>query len=221
VFNMIPAFPMDGGRVLRACMAMRMEYSRATRIAANIGQGLALVFGIIGLFSNPFLLLIAVFIWFGAAQEAAATEAKASIGDLPVREAMLTNFRTLSPHDTLGDVARLLIEGSQQDFPVLDGERVVGVLTHPRLFEILRERGEWTPVAEAMERDFRMLRPDERLDGVLFQTEPGRTVMPVAHAGRLVGLLTAENIGELLMIRSARALRVSTPPPLPSTHHVH
>ena len=221
VFNMIPAFPMDGGRVLRAVLALRMEYARATRIAASIGQGLAVVFGVIGLFSNPFLMLIAVFIWFGAAQEAAAADAKASIGDLPVREAMLTNFRTLSAHNTLGDAARLLIEGSQQDFPVLDGERVVGVLTHARLFEVLRERGEWTPVAEVMECDFRILRPDEPLDGALFQAVPGSTVMPVARHGRLVGLLTAENIGELLMIRSARALRASVPPPLPSTHHVH
>lgn len=218
VFNMIPAFPMDGGRVLRAVLAMRMEYARATRIAARIGQGLAAVFGIIGLFSNPFLMLIAVFIWFGAAQEAAATDAKASIGDLLVREAMLTNFRTLSPRDSLGDATRLLIEGSQQDFPVLDGERVVGVLTHSRLFEVLRERGEWTSVADAMERNFRSLRPDERLDGALFQAEPGLTVMPVVRDGHLVGLLTAENIGELLMIRSARALRPSLPPPLPSTH---
>jgi len=221
LFNMIPAFPMDGGRVLRALLALRMEYARATRIAASIGQGLAVVFGVIGLFSNPFLMLIAIFIWFGAAQEAAAADAKACIGDLPVRETMLTNFRSLSPHDALGDVARLLIEGSQQDFPVLDGERVVGVLTHARLYEVLRERGEWTPVGEAMEREFRMLRPDERLDGALFKTEAGTAVMPVARDGRLVGLLTTENIGELLMIRSARALRVSVPPPLSSTHHIH
>lgn len=218
VFNMIPAFPMDGGRVLRAVLAMQMEYARATRIAARIGQGLAAVVGVIGLFSNPFLMLIAVFIWFGASQEAAAADAKASISDLPVREAMLTNFSTLSPRDTLGDATRLLIDGSQQDFPVLDGERVVGVLTHSRLFEMLRERGEWTFVADAMERDFRSLRPDERLDGALFQAEPGLTIMPVVRDGHLVGLLTAENIGELLMIRSARALRPSLPPPLPSTY---
>ncbi len=94
---------------------------------------------------------------------------------------MPANFRTFSPHDALGDVARLLLDGSQQDFPVLDGERVVGVLTHARLFEVLRERGEWTPVAEAMERNFYSLRPDERLDVALCQTEPRSTVMPVAR----------------------------------------
>ncbi len=215
LFNMIPAFPMDGGRVLRALLALRLEYARATRIAATIGQALAIVFGLVGLFSNPFLLLIAVFVWFGATQEAAATDMKAAIGGLPVREAMLTDFRTLSPQETLGDATRLLIEGSQQDFPVLDDGRVVGVLSHARLFEVLRERGEWTSVAEAMERDFRTLHPDEPLEGALFQAEPGGTVLPIVRDGRLVGLITAENIGELLMIRAARALRGVGPPPLP------
>jgi CBS domain-containing protein len=215
---MIPAFPMDGGRVLRAVLALRLEYARATRIAATTGQALAFVFGFFGLFSNPFLLLIAVFIWIGASQEAAATDMKAAIGGLPVREAMLTNFHVLSPDDTLGDVTRLLIEGSQQDFPVVDDGRVVGVLAHARLFEVLRERGEWTLVAEAMEREFRTVRPDEQLDGALFQAEPGGTVLPVVRDGRLIGLITAENIGELLMIRSARAQFPTVPPPLPPAH---
>ena len=178
LFNMIPAFPMDGGRVLRAVLAMRMEYARATRISVSIGQGLALVFGVIGFFSNPFLMLIAVFIWFGAGQEAAATEMKATIRGLPVREAMLTDFRTLTPHATLGDATRLLIKGSQQDFPVLEDDRVVGILTHSRLFEVLRERGEWTRVSVAMERDFRTLSADEPLEGALFQSGAG----PHPHA---------------------------------------
>ncbi|MGB8169279.1 MAG: site-2 protease family protein [Chthoniobacteraceae bacterium] len=173
LFNMIPAFPMDGGRVLRALLALRLEYARATRIAATIGQGLAFAFGIVGLFSNPFLLLIAVFVWIGATQEAAATDMKAAIGGLPVREAMLTDFRTIPPHDT-------------------------------------------------MEREFRTLRPDEPLDGARFQAEPGRTVLPVVRNGRLVGLLTAENVGELLMIRAARSQHSTVPPPLPRTaSHVH
>lgn len=215
LFNMIPAFPMDGGRVLRAVLALRLEYARATRIAATIGQGLAIAFGFAGLFSNPLLLFIAAFIWIGASQEAAATDMKAAIGGLPVREAMLTDFRTLSPDDTLGAATRLLIEGSQQDFPVVVEGRVAGVLSHARLFEILRDRGEWTLVGEAMEREFRTLRPEEPLDGALFQAEPGQTVMPVVRNGQLVGLITAENIGELMMIRAARAQRGVEPPPLP------
>ena len=154
---------------------------------------------------------------------------KAAIGGLPVREAMLTDFRTLSPQDTLSVATRLLIEGSQQDFPVVDAGRVVGVLSHARLFEVLRERGEWTPVTEVMVRTFRTLRPDEPLDGALFQAEPGQTVLPVVRNGQLVGLVTAENIGELMMIRAARRERGAEPPPLPGAaptsfttqHHHH
>ena len=216
VFNMIPAFPMDGGRVLRALLAMRLEYAQATRIAATVGQALAIAFGFVGLFANPFLVLIAIFIWIGASQEAAATDMKAAIGDLPVCEAMLTDFRTLSTEDPLHTATRLLLEGSQQDFPVLDADgRVVGVLPRTRLFEFLREKGEWSRVDEAMLRDFHPLHPEQRLDAVFAKNGFGNTVAPVIEHGRLIGLLTAENIGELLMIRTASKHTSGTPPPLP------
>ena len=218
LFNMIPAFPMDGGRVLRAVLAMRLEYAHATRIAATVGQTLAVLFAFIGFLSNPMLILIALFIWLGAGQEAAATEMKASLGSLPVREAMLTDFRTLSPRDNLADAARLLIEGSQQDFPVTESGVVVGVLTHRRLLEMLQERGEWTYVGDVMERDFQLLSPDEPLDRVLGQCLPGATAIPVVRHNRIVGLLTAENVGELMMIQTARSSPRSPsklPPPLP------
>ena len=154
VFNLLPAFPMDGGRVLRSLLAMRLEYARATRIAARIGQGMAVLFGFAGLFGNPMLLLIALFVWIGAGQEAAAVEMKSSFAGVRVREAMLTDFRGLSPQDTVGDAARLLLAGSQQDFPVLEKGEVVGVLTHTRLLEALRDRGVNVPVGEVMESDF-------------------------------------------------------------------
>lgn len=217
LFNMIPAFPMDGGRVLRALLAMKLEYARATRIAATIGQTLAIGFGFIGLFSNPFLILIAVFVWIGASQEAAATEMKASLGGLPVREAMLTDFRVLSPRDTLGHAARLIIDGSQQDFPVAVNGRVVGILPHALLFEALREHGDWITVSEVMERNFCPVHPDDALDTALTRASATLTTMPVERDGRIVGLLTAENVGELVMIRAALSHPASTPPPLPRT----
>ena len=204
LFNMLPAFPMDGGRVLRSALAMRMDYSRATRIAAQIGQGMAILFGFLGLFGNPMLLLIALFVWVGAAQEAAAAELKSSLGGLPVREAMLTDFRALSPETTLRDVAGLLLAGSQKDFPVVEQGAVIGVLGHERLFEALREQGEWTPVAGVMTRDVNPVGADEPLDLALTRMEPGvSTAVPVLWQGRLVGLLTPENVGELVMIRAA------------------
>ena len=207
---------MDGGRVLRSLLAMRLEYARATRIAARIGQGMAVLFGFAGLFGNPMLLLIALFVWIGAGQEAAAVEMKSSFAGVRVREAMLTDFRGLSPQDTVGDAARLLLAGSQQDFPVLENGEVVGVLAHTRLLEALRDRGVDVPVGEVMESDFQMASAEEELDAALGRIEPGRaTLLPVILNRQLVGLLTAENIGEFYMIRRALSGGGGSRPPAP------
>ena len=216
LFNLLPAFPMDGGRVLRSLLAMRMEYSRATNIAATIGQGMAILFGFIGLFSNPMLLFIALFVWIGASQEAAAAAMKSSFAGVPVREAMLTEFKMLSPHETLGDVTKLLLAGSQQDFPVVERGQVVGMLVHADLFAALRERGENVTVAAVMQRDFEIVEANELLDAAFshVQAEKG-LALPVLQNGQLVGLVTAENLGEFFMIRAALANRRRTPPPLP------
>ena len=231
LFNLLPAFPMDGGRVLRAFLAMRLDHARATRVAATIGQGMAFLFGFIGLFANPFLLFIALFVWIGASQEAAAADMKSSLAGVPVREAMLTDFKTLTADATLADATRLLLAGSQQDFPVIEGGRIVGILAHADLFQALRERGEHVPVATVMRRDFEEVQPEELLDTALahVHTEKG-LALPVLQQGRLVGLLTAENIGEFFMIRAAlgsaprrsvpvppvRPTSPIVPPPLPS-----
>ena len=212
LFNLLPAFPMDGGRVLRSLLAMRLDYARATRIAARIGQGMALVFGFIGLFTNPMLLLIALFVWVGAAQEAAAAEMKASFTGVTVRDAMLTDFRALSPQDSLGDVTKLLLAGSQTDFPVADGGRVVGILDHAALFQALRERGDLAQVGDVMRSAYVTLRADQSLDEAIAEVRAeGGLTMAVTEEERFVGLLTPENVGEFFMIRRALANR----PPLP------
>jgi hypothetical protein len=123
-FNLIPAFPLDGGRVLRAGLAMKMDYAKATRTAATLGQGFAMLFGLIGLFTNPFLILIAVFIWFGAAGESQVAQTQSKLAGVPVERAMLTQFETLSPINSLRYVSHLMRAGSQQEFPVVeDGRR--------------------------------------------------------------------------------------------------
>jgi Zn-dependent protease len=218
LFNLLPAFPMDGGRVLRSLLAMRLPYARATDIAAAIGKGMAVVFGFIGLFANPMLLLIALFVWIGASQEASAVQMRSAFDGVRVREAMLTDFRTLSPQDSLAMATRLVLAGSQQDFPVVERGRIVGLLQHDDLFRALQERGDAVAVESVMVTDYDSLSPDEGLDVALARVRPEKSrTLPVLKDGLLIGLVTMENVGELYMIRSALARRraSSTPPPLP------
>lgn len=212
VFNMIPAFPMDGGRVLRAVLALRMDYAKATRVAARLGQGIALVFAVLGLATNPFLMLIAAFVWIGAAQEAALVQVRSALADVPLTAAMMTDYRTLSPDDSLGRVAEYLLAGHQQDFPVTaDGDmhgEVLGVLTRAALLQALSRDGQSQLTRDVMTRDFQVARAGESLQAVVerMQTNGARTV-PVVDAGRLVGIINGENIGELVSIRAALSRR--------------
>jgi Zn-dependent protease/predicted transcriptional regulator len=205
LFNLIPAFPMDGGRVLRALLAMRLDYVRATQVAANIGQGLALVFGFIGLFSNPFLLFIAFFVWIGASQEASVVQMKNSISGIPVTRAMLTDFKTLSPGDNLSRVVGLILSGSQHDFPVVDANgRVAGILDRDAFMRALTEHGQSAPVMSFVRRDLPTVDSFEMIEMALMRLhEVGSKTLPVTHQGQLVGMITMENITEYLMIRSA------------------
>lgn len=205
VFNLIPAFPMDGGRVVRALLAMRMEYTRATQIAATLGQGIAFLLGFIGLFANPFLLFIALFVWIGAAQEASMVQMRSSLDGIPVNRAMLTQFNVLAPRDPVTHVVSLILAGSQHDFPVVDGdEQVVGILTRGDLISWLSTQGQSGMVEQVMKRDFEVVGPYEMLDRVSQRIQGMQLhTLPVVLQDRLVGLLTMENIGEFLMIQTA------------------
>lgn len=204
MFNMLPAFPMDGGRVLRALLAMKLDYTRATSIAATVGKCMAVVFVILGLMGNPMLLIIAFFVWTGATQEAGAVRVKSSFNGVTVREAMLTDFMSLAPTATLGDVSRLILAGSQQDFPVVENGRVVGMLLSEGIFAAIKEHPADTSVEVVMRTDFDTLEEGEMLDEALGQLrhEQGLTA-PVMRKGVISGLLTAENLSELHLLRSA------------------
>ena len=214
VFNMLPAFPMDGGRVLRALLAIRMEYTRATQLAANIGQGMALLFGLVGLFFNPFLLFIALFVWIGAGQEAAMTQMKWALGGIPLERAMITDFRTLAPDDSLARAVELLLSGAQEDFPVVDDRAVVGILTRGDLLKALARPDRQAPVAQVMRRDFVVADASDMLD-LTFQRMQGHDchTIPVVRRGNLVGLLTMDNVGEFLSVQSAIAGQPATEHP--------
>jgi Zn-dependent protease/CBS domain-containing protein len=206
LFNLLPAFPMDGGRVLRALLATRMEYTQATQIAATVGQGMAFLFGFAGLFvfHNAMLVFIALFVWIGAAQEASMVQMRSSLGGIPVRRAMITDFRTLGPTSTLGDAIGLTLETMQKDYPVVEADQVAGMLLQSDLVRALAERAPATPVSEVMRRDFQRLEAREMLDAALARLrESGWPTLPVYDFGRFVGLLTMDNVVELLSFQSA------------------
>jgi len=216
LFNLIPAFPMDGGRVLRAILAMRMDYVRATQVAANIGQALAFLFGFIGLFSNPFLLFIAFFVWIGASQEASVVQVRNSISGIPVTRAMLTDFKTLSPQDKLAQVVALILAGSQHDFPVVDAHgKVAGILDRDSFIRALTQHGQSAAVMDFVRLNLPEVDSSDMIDTALTRLQESNSkTLPVVHGGQLVGLITSENITEFLMIRSALKVASSFPNPI-------
>ncbi len=209
VFNMIPAFPMDGGRVLRALLALRMGEVRATEVAAGIGQMLAITAGFLVLMNYQTLgangilyLFICFFVFVGAGQEAAMYRGKALVEGLSVRAAMLTDFRTLPVGASLRQATDLLLQTSQQDFPIMNGDEVVGVLPRSSLLRGLAEAGPDTYVAEVMSREFLVVPPDGDLEEIASGMQSGQTpVVLVMEDGALKGMVTLENLAELLIVR--------------------
>ncbi|QFU17950.1 site-2 protease family protein [Microvirga thermotolerans] len=207
VFNLLPAFPMDGGRVLRALLAMRMGSLEATRVAARIGQGAAFVFALVGLFTNPMLIVIGLFVYLAATAEAQDMAFRDATRGLPVHAVMIRSLETLPTSATLDDAVDLMLRTSQKEFPVVDGARAPrGLLTRENLIQALHAGGAATPVLEAMTREVPAVGDAEPFDAALAVLT--RTRAPALFVldgdGHLAGLVTLENIGEMMMVRSVR-----------------
>lgn len=209
-FNMIPAFPMDGGRVLRAFLAMLLDYGRATRWAATLGQAIALVTALWMLLSgnvSPVLLLIAFFIFMAAGQEAAAVTQREETSGLCVRDAMLTDFRQLPADAILRDAVDLLLSGNQQDFPVMDENGdFSGMLNRHQLISALTEHGAGYAVRSVMQVcETELPAYMELAEALEILSASSCHALPVVDpiSGRLIGLLTAENAGELMLVKAA------------------
>ena len=213
--------------MLRSLLALRLDFARATRIAGRIGQGMAVIFALVGLLTNFLLLLIAVFVWLGATREMAAAGTRSALGGVRARQAMLTQYQALPPEATLGAATSLLLAGSQADFPVTSGGRMVGLLERRHLVEGLKRFGPGARVADVMARAFPTTWPEEPLTALLGRLgDTEFTTIPVLSEDRLEGLLTMENLDEFLLVQSAvriepggqaklRATLVPRPPPLP------
>jgi stage IV sporulation protein FB len=208
LFNLIPAFPMDGGRVLRALLASRLGLARGTRIAATLGQILAAAGGLYGISAQqPILILVAFFIFLGASAEAAAVEARAAGEGLNVGQMMVTNFRSLPVHATLSDAVDLLLSGEQREFPVVDNlGRTEGILTRDNLIRGLSQHGPGSTVAQAMTPGAPIVAPTLGFQEALERLRAsGLPALPVVDpTGALVGMLTSDNITDLLMVQRAR-----------------
>lgn len=204
VFNLLPAFPMDGGRVLRAILSMRLDRNRATQVAARVGQGLALCLGYLGLVYNPFLMFIALFVWIGASAEASMENVKSNLSHIPVGRAMLTDFQTLAPDDSLAHAIELTLAGSQKAFPVLEAGLAVGVLTQRGMLRGLQATGENTRVVDWMQNKIQSAEVDEPVHQILKRLQSDHCpLISVMKAGELVGIIDLENISELIQIQAA------------------
>ena len=205
LFNLLPAYPMDGGRVLRAILVRHMSEERATRMAAGAGQGLAILMGLGGLLGGNFILIfVALFVYLGASQEGAAARGRLFTAGHSVRAAMITDFRTLGHGDTIRDAGNLLLATSQHDFPVMHGGAVVGLLTRAALVRAMLQQGPESYVAGAMDREFTRVGPDLPLgDALPLISAPGACALVMDDGGNLLGLLTSENLSEFILLREA------------------
>jgi len=203
VFNLLPAYPMDGGRILRSFLALRKSEEEATRIASSAGQGLAILMGLAGLLWGNFVLVfVALFVYLGASHEGSAVRGRILTTGYPVRAAMITDFRTLQHGDTIRDAGNLLLATSQHDFPVMHGDQVVGLLSRSALVRAMLSEGPEGYVAGAMDREFTRLSPDQPLQEALpLVAAPGGCALVMDADGHLAGLVTSENVSEFLLLR--------------------
>ncbi|WDZ81527.1 site-2 protease family protein (plasmid) [Ensifer adhaerens] len=206
VFNMIPAFPMDGGRVLRAILAWRLPWARATTLAARIGQSIAVAMGVFGVFFNPLLILIAIFVYFAAETEAQGSELQEISAGTSVSDVMITAFATLGPEARVGEAVELLLATSQSEFPVLnEAGRFEGLMTRESIVQAMKEKGAGAPVITVMRRDIPTVDEQSPIEiSLRLMQEAGTPAVPVVdRSHRVVGFINYETIGELLMLRNA------------------
>ena len=205
LFNLIPAFPMDGGRILRALLASRLNFARATTIAVAIGQNLELLAGLYGFLSGQLnLVLIAIFVFMGAGSEGQMAQVKSVLADLKVRQAFTRKTEALNPNDRLERAAELTLNTFQSDFPVCDGGALVGLLTRTDLISALQQRGSNAFVVSVMRKEFPTIELDESLFGAQQKmAENNVEALPVMEGGQFRGLLTLRDVDEVFRLLSA------------------
>ena len=204
LFNIIPAFPMDGGRMLRAILCFNFPRAVATKIAARIGQTIAVLFVIVGFYANMWLIFIGVFIFFGAGVEALFESTKGILEGYKVKDILMTNYTILNPQDTIEMAVKSLLQGQEREFLVGENNTVLGVLTRDDMIKGLNEFGKEAALAKVMNKKFITLQPEIELKEAYQKMMIGNcSFAPVYDGDLLVGVLDKENINELVLVNKA------------------
>lgn len=204
LFNFIPAFPMDGGRILRALLSMKIDRVKATQIASGIGQLIAFAFFFIGLFYNPILILIALFVFFGAQGENRMIQQISLLKGYKVREAMLTNVTIFDPDDTVEDVVDAILSGTEKNFIVADEYGIKGVLYQQELISSIKNVSTDTKVRELVSTDFHTVQADDELTEIYRKaSQSSKGYFPVLNGSELTGAIDMENINEFILVRAS------------------
>ena len=208
LFNLLPAYPMDGGRVLRALFSRRMEPVSATRRAVSIGLTFATLFMLVGMLSNMWLTMIGIFLFMAAQLEDRSAVFQSVLETVRLEDVMLTDFATLSPADTLEDALEKAVHSLQDDFPVIRGSDMVGVISKQRILEALRSEGNGY-VQAVMNRIFEVAQKKESLASAFRKlTSRNLSIIPVVEDQRLVGIITLQNLmHSMALLAESRKLR--------------
>ena len=204
VFNLIPAFPMDGGRVLRAVLAMQFDRTKATTIAAQIGQFLAIIFVFLGLVYSIWLVFIGLFIFIGAGAESRYEATRSVLSKYKVEDIVMKDYTSFLASDTIQKAVAKLLNGQEKAFLVFENNRVLGLITRDEIIRGLANLGETAPLLNIVRKDFLVLSPEMGLDDAFSKmTKQGISFSPVFQNGNLIGVLDNENITELIMVDKA------------------
>jgi Zn-dependent protease len=204
VFNMIPAFPMDGGRVLRALLSFKLKREKATQVAASLGQFIAILFVFLGLFYNPFLVLIGIFIFLGAQAENSMVQTQSVLKGFAVKDVMMTEFSELQASDPLSRATQSLLDSQNTDFVIKDNDRFVGILSRNELIQGISTLGLDAHISEALSKEYHSLTMDQALEEVFPNMKvKGQGLMPVMNGDQLIGVVDSENVMEFILVREA------------------
>lgn len=205
IFNLIPAFPMDGGRVLRALLSFKFKRHIATKIAARIGQLLALGFIFLGFFSNPFLIFIGLFVIMGAQMETEYTESKFFLKGYKVRDVIMKQYHSIDANEPLKTAITLLLDSQSKIFLITENNEPVGTLNRDQIIIALTDHGENVRIRDAMNKNLIFLEVETLLEDIFELVYQNKSnLMLVMENNHIVGTLDTENLLEFLLIKEVK-----------------